>query len=558
MNLSYRLLLAAAASSLIALSANGAVKESQALLSASAIALDDPNPIEPAKKLYTYLYELSRSDAKSNKLISGHWLGASFKSGKPYGVHPEDYPFSMQEPLEIRRHTGKWIGMIDGWICPGEFGDDLTRDVIEDCMWYDDMIAEYTLWWRNGGIVHTDASFFAPLKDRYTIRNPKGNVRVDVDSVLTPGTPDYLRWRAIADRMTVFFKALEERGIPVIFRPFTEAYINGFWYSRDKIGDEGSKRLWADLHHYLTEVKGCRNIIWDFQGGRGESHYPGDAYVDVYTTKSEYHAWKIESFQTLAEDDLPMGNAELGDYGISPHADAKGKERMSWMTWLEAIKDKAPRLSFYTSWDREWGPVKRLGESGRFPDYDPGYSEMITNDYVLNRDELSFPLRPSTPSFTPEPGQWIKVNGTWTVDGTGLARSDAPDEGKILYGNTDWTDYNVQATFKVTPVGETGIMGRCASTDIYYLLSIQRTGVTLSRRFNATFNTLAFWPHPFEPGQSCTVKLAMQGDKIEGYVDTGKGLEKRVSVIDDSIPCGCIGFRAYDAPSEITGITLFE
>ncbi|MBI2513233.1 MAG: hypothetical protein HYV96_14745 [Opitutae bacterium] len=514
----------------------------------SAVGLDDSAAIEPARRLHAFLYELSRSEARSNKLIAGHWLGASFRDGKAY-------PFNLQEPLEIRRHTGKWIGMIDGWICPGEFPEGGSRDPIADCMWYDEMIADYTLWWRNGGIVHVAASFFAPLADRYGQRLDP-DAKVDLDAVLRPGTPDNQRWRAMLDRMATFFQALEAREVPVIFRPFTEGYLAHFWYSRQRLGDEGAKRLWIDLHDYLTGVKGCHNIVWDFQGGKAAPHYPGDAYVDLYTAKSEYRTWKVAPFQTLEPDDLPMGNAELGDYGASARADAKGKSRIAWNDWVEAIREKAPRLAFFTSWDREWGAVKRAGADGRYRDYDSGYDAMIANPYVLTRDELIGFSRPPAAPALPERDAWIPVNGKWKVDGARIVRTDREGEGRIIAGNTDWTDYSVQATLRADTAGEVGVLGRCASSDIYYLLAIKPSGLTLSRRFNRRLETLATWSHAFEPGRHYNVKLIMRGDRIEGHVDTGDGLMPRVSTVDDFIPCGAIGFRAVGAGTEITNIQV--
>lgn len=511
---------------------------------------DNPKVIAPARALYTYLYDLSRSEATTDKLISGHWLGSSF--------HPSlNHTFTLHEVLEIRRHTGKWIGMIDGWICPGEYGSDLTLDPIEDCMWYDAMIADYTLWWYNGGIVHADATFFAPLADRFAPRLEEG-LEVDIDSILKPGTAEHKRWRAMSDRMSLFFKALEARNIPVIFRPFTEAYIQGFWYSKQKLSDKGFIRLYRDLHDYLTKVKQCNNILWDFQGGKTDSHYPGDAYADIYTAKSEYVAWKIASFQTLGENDLPMGNAELGDYGVSPRADEAGKKRIPWLTWVETIRRQCPRLAFYTTWNKNWGPVKQSCADGTYCNYDHGYDAMIANDYVLTRDEISVTPRPPKPLLQAGQGPWIVRGGKWSMLGDAIDRTDALGEGRFLYGNTDWTDYAVQALVTVSATGKTSLMGRCASTEIFYLLSLSKEGLTLSRRFGGKLEQLDSWKHAFKAGEIHRLKLDFRGTQIEGYVDTGAGLKKRVSAIDDYIPCGCVGLHASEGTAHFDEVRMLD
>lgn len=121
-------------------------------MSKSSIEPSNPNLIASGVELLQYLYNLSTSDASVGKLISGHWQGASFKRGLGWGYDPS-------EIVEIRKRTGKWIGMLDGWICPGDTaGGADWNDPIEDTMRYDDMIADYILWWENGGIIHADTS----------------------------------------------------------------------------------------------------------------------------------------------------------------------------------------------------------------------------------------------------------------------------------------------------------------------------------------------------------------------------------------------------------------
>ncbi|MBI2513215.1 MAG: hypothetical protein HYV96_14655 [Opitutae bacterium] len=509
---------------------------------------DNPNLIEPGRRLYTYLYELSRSDATTGKLISGHWFQSSFSPGK---IHT----FQVEEALEIRRHTGKWVGLLDGWICP-DFVAESEPDPIAGAMWYDDMIPEYVLWWRNGGIVHADATFAAPLADRYAPRLEKG-LKVDVASVLTPGTPANRRWRAICDRMSVFFKGLEAQNVPVVFRPFTEAYLAHFWYSNAprKLGNEGFIRLYRDLHDYLTLEKKCNNILWEFQGGKADPHYPGDAYVDVYGSRSEYVAWKIGPFQKQGDDDIPQGNAELGDYGVSKRADQAGKPRISWLTWVETIKRQCPRLAFYITWNKEWGPTKRVGPDDTYCDYDRGYDALIAHDYVLTRDEISVTPKPPALTDGVAADRWIVSRGRWSFDAT-AAQVDAADEGRVLYGNTDWTDYAVQATVAVPANGESGILGRCASTNIFYHLAVSVEGVTLYRRHNHKLDKLGTWAHTFRAGEDCTLKLDFRGDRLEGYVDLGAGAEKRISVNDDRIPCGCVGLRAVGTAASFTNIQV--
>lgn len=514
---------------------------------------DNPRIIEPAKKLYAYLYELSASTKTTDKLITGHWCQSSKKPG-------EFHTFQIEEVLEMRKHSGKWIGLIDGWICTDIAGK-TDANFISDYMWYDGMIPEYLLWWRNGGIVHAAATFPLPAADGYGSRLEKGR-KVDIEPILTPGTPENIRWRAICERMSTFFKALEAENVPVIFRPFTEAYFGEYWYSAEQLGGgENFTRLYRDLYDYLAIKKNCNNILWDFQGGRSDIHYPGDAYVDIYTTRSEYVAWKGHSpYRTLPEDHLPMGIGELGDYGVSKRADEAGKARIPWATWAENVGQKAPRLCFYTTWNKDWGPSKHICEDDTYCNYDETYNDVMNHPYMLTRDELTVAPRPSSKPALEGAHSWIEVFGSWSFQDGRVRRTDAKGEGWVVQGNTDWTDYAVQAQVTLTPGsgGEAGVLGRCASADIFYCLAVSTNGLSLYRRYNDKLTSLGTWSGSFETGQAVTLKIDFRGDQIEGFVDTGSGPVKRIGVVDTAIPCGAVGLRTNEISAQFTEIRVSE
>jgi hypothetical protein len=501
-------------------------------------------------ELYRFLYELSSSKADTGKLISGQWFGASFAPARG------NFTFDLGELVEIRKRTGKWLGMVDAWICPGEFGPFPDNDPIRDCMWYDDMIADYTLLWNNGSILHVDATFYAPLRDRYARRLEEGVV-VDPDSILTAGTLENIRWRAICDRMAEFFLALQERNIPVIFRPFTEAYIQGYWYSyrNHKLGPDGFRRIYLDLWNYLTVEKGCNNILWDFQGSDQEAAYPGRKYVDVITSYSDYLAWGGDNQMKCNPDQpLPYGNAELGDYGRSQRTLDAGKTEIPWNDWVEWARQNCPHMAFYTKWWRDWGPMKSETRPGEYFYYDTGYNELLRNPYVLTRDELRFPSQPDQPElpydddFEGSVTELTNGRGVWSVENGTLNSTGATAFATTFYGSMDWEDYSVEASVKVESFSLTGfasILGRCASSCIYYQLGFNRLGLSLSRRFNDHLETLGTWTSDFEEGKEYRLRLEMSGNSIRGFVDTGTGLVKRIAVEDALIPFGCAGLASH-------------
>ncbi|GHV00845.1 hypothetical protein FACS1894159_07500 [Bacteroidia bacterium] len=503
--------------------------------------LDNPNATPQAAALYEYLLTQTHDVHGTDKLIAGHWLGGSFRPGK------SDYPFTMGEVTEIRRRSGKWIGMIDAWICCGEFGLSPDNDALQECMWYDHMITDYQLWWFNGGICHVDASFYAPMEDGYWKRfeDQGDSVReVNYAAILTPGTGENSHWMALCDRMAEFFLALQERGVPVIFRPFTEAYLDLFWYSNKRMGSQMCIAMWRHLHHYLTDVKGCNNIIWEFQGDHTFPHYPGDGYVDMIATKSEYLASRNHALRCLEPaSGMPAGNGELGDFGPNPRVEPE--RRRTWTSWLDEVKAKCPELSFYITWDRQWGPVPVSKIPGEYPDYHTGYSQMLDDPYVVTRERITVtpraPRLPYVNDFSAANAPMVVFRGDWDASGSALDRRDADGEAIAFFGATDWSDYSAEAHFVCTGSRATGLAGRCVSAGIFYVALVEGGRLSLFRCHNGHWTPLAEAAANRSANEDFVITLDFRGSNIRASVRGERGEVAAVQASDDVIPAGCLG-----------------
>jgi hypothetical protein len=211
-------------------------------------------------------------------------------------------------------------------------------------------------------------------------------------------------------------------------------------------------------------------------------------------------------------------------------------------------------MAFYTKWWREWGPVKSETRPGEYFYYDTGYNELLRNPYVLTRDELRFTSRPEEPvlpytdDFEGSVTELIDGRGVWSVENGALNSTAVSAFATTFYGSMDWEDYVVEASVKVESFSLTGfasILGRCASSCIYYQLGFNRFGLSLSRRFNDHLETLGTWTFDFEEGKEYTLRLEMRGNRIRGFVDTGTGLVERIAVEDALIPFGCAGLASH-------------
>lgn len=71
---------------------------------------------------------------------------------------------------------------------------------------------------------------------------------------------------------------LQEKDIPILFRPLHEASGGWFWWGAS--GSEAYKKLWVLLYEELTNTYKVNNLIW-LWNGEDKDWYPGDEYVDM-------------------------------------------------------------------------------------------------------------------------------------------------------------------------------------------------------------------------------------------------------------------------------------
>lgn len=90
------------------------------------------------------------------------------------------------------------------------------------------------------------------------------DVSGDVRMLVREGTVEYKQWKVQMDQYARGLKGLEERGVPVILRPFHEMNRSSFWWScwNDTMTPELFKTLWRQTFDYLTKTKGLHNLLF--------------------------------------------------------------------------------------------------------------------------------------------------------------------------------------------------------------------------------------------------------------------------------------------------------
>lgn len=102
----------------------------------------------------------------------------------------------------------------------------------------------------------------------------KTDFRINQD----PDSEEYQALIRDIDEIAKHLQVLEDKNIPVLWRPLHEASGGWFWWGAS--GQEDYLFLWNLMYQRMTETHGLDNLIWVWNG-QSSSWYPGDDKVDI-------------------------------------------------------------------------------------------------------------------------------------------------------------------------------------------------------------------------------------------------------------------------------------
>lgn len=263
-----------------------------------------PNAMPSAQRIYDYLWE-----SYGEKCLSGAMAKVAW---------------NIDEAQWVYNNTGKWPAMATFDYIHLDFSPANWID------YTDTTVAEE--WWEAGGIVSAAWHWNVPVSEGSSTHAfyTDGN-SFSVKRALREGTWENEVMKADLAEMADMLLLLQDKGIPVVWRPLHEAAGNiyepwhgtaWFWWGND--GAEAYRELWHTMFDYFVE-RGINNLIWVWTTQLNDMEfYPGDEYVDMVsrdiynvTNAADYtYQWQsvVQHFPhkmiTLSE----MGNvAHIGD-----------------------------------------------------------------------------------------------------------------------------------------------------------------------------------------------------------------------------------------------------
>jgi mannan endo-1,4-beta-mannosidase len=256
----------------------------------NSVSLVDAMASTQTTQLYAYLLGVGKSDY----LIYGHQNDTIHKAGPAAGTKDGDFTFTNSDTKDL---TGSYSGVegIDSisltgadYSVPAGSNDDLITYTAK-------LMAKAA---SEGSIIiltsHMPnfAEVVAKGKDSkgqydysgYSTDHTSG----DIVQRVMPGGDLNEAFLGYMDMVADFGNQMEEKGIPVVYRPFHENTGSWFWWGAAQCDPAAFKNLWRYTVEYLRDIKGVHNFIYEYSPGSNFNNeneylerYPGDDYVDI-------------------------------------------------------------------------------------------------------------------------------------------------------------------------------------------------------------------------------------------------------------------------------------
>lgn len=316
-----------------------------------------PDALPAAQKVYDYLLT-----NYGKKTLSGAMAKVSW---------------NIDEAERVHTLTGKYPAIaffdyIHLYASPANWIDYSNTQVVED-------------WWNNNGLIGASWHWNVPKSENAAaneVTYDPTQTTFTVTKALADGTWENGVLKADLQKMAGYLKLLQDKGIPVIWRPLHEAAGNiyefeggkaWFWWGND--GADAFKKLWVYMFDYFKN-EGVKNLIWVWtsQVKDGE-FYPGDGYVDMIArdlygktaaqAQEEYAALKKSYAQKMIT---------LGECGANVDG-GKALDKLS------AIWSAGATWSFFMPWYDNDGATMLHADNAWWQD-------AMGQTYVITRSDL--------------------------------------------------------------------------------------------------------------------------------------------------------------------------
>ncbi len=213
-------------------------------------------------------------------------------------------------------------------------------------------------------------------------------------ALITEGTPQNERFKSELELNAIVFKAFEDAGVPIIWRPFHECNGGWFWWTPELSGEKFDAKyfvdMWKYVYDFFTVEKGLTNLLWEYSPSTS-THidlmelYPGDEYCDMvgidWYTAGKFEIGENDGYKRLMETGKVTN---LAEFGIGDSLMAETKEEQERL--YDAEKFIGNAYSMYYE-DMNIGYLMTYaGQTGLL--WLPGGDKVMQDERVLELKEM--------------------------------------------------------------------------------------------------------------------------------------------------------------------------
>lgn len=313
-----------------------------------------PDPSKQAQKVYQYL----RSQW-GKKIFSGTMANVNWNFAEAELVH---------------KATGKYpainfLDFISLYASPASWIDYSQTASIEG-------------WWNKNGLVGAGWHWNVPKSETAPANEVSFNAEetsFSAANATVEGTWENRVIKNDLEKVAGYLMLLQNKGIPVIWRPLHEASGNIYQYAGGKAwfwwganGAEAYKKLWRYMFDFFRQ-KGLNNLIWVWTSQTKDvAFYPGDEYVDIIGRDcyNELSASEIASQYNELKQMWPHKLITLSECGSVAKIKEQWKAAAKWSFFMPWYHYNATSLSGHQHADNTW------------------WKDAMEQEYVLTRDDL--------------------------------------------------------------------------------------------------------------------------------------------------------------------------
>ncbi|TVR72731.1 MAG: beta-mannosidase [Marinilabiliales bacterium] len=258
--------------------------------------VSNPNATQETRALYYNLKQMA-----GERMMFGHQDAVAYGIGHDHEVGGWDAEIDGEEfRSDVHDAIGSYPAVF-GWDL-GKIGRDQNIDSVSFDLMRQWMIEVY----ERGGI-----NTVSWHEDNPATGGSAWDTSEAVRHIL-PGGERHEHFRSRLDLVADFFLNLRTSDgtpVPVVFRPYHEHTGGWFWWGTGPSSREEFIELWRFTHHYLTEERGCTNLLFSYSPDifrtreRYMERFPGVEYVDVLGFDN-YHDLRTEEGVPLAIDQM--------------------------------------------------------------------------------------------------------------------------------------------------------------------------------------------------------------------------------------------------------------